>query len=301
MSDPTPFIPSKLDDADLTPHEFRVFCRISRRGDCTESVGRMAAAMGMHEDTLRKALSTLCAASMVSKTPRPGTTTLYQERPPSEWDLDSLNDENPCEKEGGASKGYPFEGYPFEGSYNLAEIEISSTPSWWASRIAIDLQGPTSRRLASRIPSDHLARWDHLPGDWTFDFAAAAMTHFQQLDLMATPTKKKIKRKGEDQVVAEWADTFRLLHEQDGYSLQGIKETMEWLFNGGNFWTEEQAIRSVPPLRAKTKSGDAYKFDVMYQQAHSNNEPEADRDAKQNPEAANQRIGGAIESAKSLE
>jgi len=301
MSERTPFIPSKLDDAALTPHQFRVFCRVSRRGECIESVARIADSLGMHEDTVRSALKTLAEAQMIERTPRPGTTTLHQERPPEDWDLTVLEESHPCEKEGGASKGYPLEGYPFEGSYNLAEIEISSTPSWWASRIAIDLRGPTSRRLASRIPSDHLARWDHLPGDWTFDFAAAAMTHFQQLDLMGTPTKKKIKRKGEDQVVAEWADTFRLLHEQDGYSLQGIKETMEWLFNGGNFWTEEQAIRSVPPLRAKTKSGDAYKFDVMYQQAHSNNEPEADRDAKQNPEAANQRIGGAIESAKSLE
>jgi hypothetical protein len=108
-----------------------------------------------------------------------------------------------------------------------------------------------------------------LPGQWTFDFAAAALEHLRGFDLLSTPTKKKIDRQGEDHVIAEWADTFRLLKEQDDYSRDEIRETMEWLFQGGNFWVDEQAIRSVPPLRSKTRSGDAYKFDVMYQQATS--------------------------------
>jgi hypothetical protein len=101
-------------------------------------------------------------------------------------------------------------------------------------------------------------------------------------------------------VIAQWADTFRLLHEQDGYSRQEIRETMEWLFDGTNFWIEKQAIRSVPPLRSRTRNGDAYKFDVMHQQAHSNgrhSDKDADKDAKQRPKENWQRLARAAAGA----
>jgi len=150
---------------------------------------------------------------------------------------------------------------------------------------------------AQRLPDDHPVRWDHVPGDWTFDFAAAALEHFRSFDLLGAPTQKKIQREGEDYVIAQWGDTFRLLHEQDGYSRKEIKGTMQWLFEGGNFWIEKQAIRSVPPLRSKTSSGDAYKFDDIYQQAYSADGQLSRDEAKQRPDENWQRLARAAASA----
>jgi hypothetical protein len=151
--------------------------------------------------------------------------------------------------------------------------------------------------VSEPLPDNHPARWEHLPGEWTFDFALAALEHLRELDLLATPTRKKIDREGEQRVAAQWADTFRLLKEQDGYERAEIKDTMEWLFDGGNFWVEKQAIRSVPPLRSKTGSGDAYKFDVMFQQAQSESNGADRPEAKQRPDENWERIARAAEAA----
>jgi len=320
-SNPTPFIPAKLDQANLTPQQFRVFCRISRRGDCTESVGNIASSIGVHPDTVRSAMKTLVEANMISREVRPGTTCLHKERPPSEWDLSALeeeetevaegnqNDDTPPENEGGddyhpcemngdhpwdINGGVPYEmnggvskGNPFEGAKRVsaADAPLLASLRQFVDRISWETEP---------LPDDHPARWEHLPGDWTFDFALAALEHFRELDLLATPTRKKIDREGEQRVAAQWADTFRLLKEQDGYERAEIKATMEWLFDGGNFWIEKQAVRSVPPLRTKTGSGDAYKFDVMHQQAHSESDEHTSRDdAKQRPDENWKRISRA--------
>lgn len=126
---------------------------------------------------------------------------------------------------------------------------------------------------AEPLPDDHRVYWDHLPGDWTYEFASSALVHLRRLDLLGTPVENKIERDGEDYVVSQWADTFRLLNEQDGYSQDEIGSTMTWLFHEENFWTSEEAIRSVPPLRSKVDDGDAYKFDVMHKQANANTAP----------------------------
>jgi hypothetical protein len=123
------------------------------------------------------------------------------------------------------------------------------------------------------------------------------MEHLRELELLASPVKRKIDREGGGPVVAEWADTFRLLHEQDDYSREEIKTKMRWLFEGRNFWINNQAIRSVPPLRSKTSNGDAYKFDVMYQQANSTDEQFSREDAKQRPEENFERLRRAAEAA----
>ena len=109
MSDRTPFIPAKLDDAELTPHEFRLFCRIARRGDCTESVGGIASATNMHSDTVRAGLKTLRRAQMIETVDRPGTTNIHRVNPPSEWSLTVLEEDHPSEKEGGVEDNNPSE------------------------------------------------------------------------------------------------------------------------------------------------------------------------------------------------
>lgn len=117
--------------------------------------------------------------------------------------------------------------------------------------------------------------------EWTYKFSLAAMKHFRDHDLLAPVTEKKIEREGAEEVAVEWADTFRLMHEQDGYSPEEIASTMRWLFEGGNFWIRKSAIRSVPPLRSKTRSGDQYKFDSMYESARQDHEQESEADLYQ--------------------
>jgi hypothetical protein len=155
----------------------------------------------------------------------------------------------------------PFEPALLSPSQSRLKPPSASSPRWLRPSDRFD-------SIKEPIPEDHPARWDHLPGDWTFEYASAALEHFREFDLLATPTKNKIDREGEDYVISQWADTFRLLNEQDGYPKDEILATMKWLFSGNNFWIDKQAIRSVPPLRSKTSSGDAYKFDMMHQNAH---------------------------------
>lgn len=59
------FIPSVLDEAGLSPAEFRVFCRIKRRGECTEGVPKMAVGCKLHPDTIWEALSRFVELNMV--------------------------------------------------------------------------------------------------------------------------------------------------------------------------------------------------------------------------------------------
>lgn len=148
------------------------------------------------------------------------------------------------------------------------------------------------------LPESHRARWEHQPGDWTFEFAKAALVHMRELGLLTRTLEGDIDDLGEERYLAtKWADTFRLLHEQDDYSQEEIRRTLSWLFKGGNFWTEQPAIRSVPPLRKKTRSGDGTKFDVMYQQAHSDDGHASRDDAKQRPEENWKRLARAAEAA----
>lgn len=287
MKEHQAFIPAALDDAGLTPHQFRVFCRIARRGDCTESVGRIAEATRMTENTVRSALKELVGRSMITKTKRPGTTNLYEVLPPSEWGPTSekaeedpsqkdthplkhpsqmtgwvpsqKTGEHPSQKTGGASKGYPLEGYPLEG---VKSVSAADAPLPDFLRSTVDQVSWS----AEPVPDDHPVFWDHHPGQWTYDFAEAAMEHMKELDMLSPTVDKQINRDGKRAVIAQWGDTFRLLHEQDGYSKDEIKETMAWLFEGGNFWTEK-GLASVPPLRSKTGAGDRRKFDVVYKQA----------------------------------
>jgi len=275
---------------------------------CRMGPTEIADHMGSARAHVSRAISALSDQGWIERT-ESGALVLVREpeRDESEDDRDSQSRNRDSESQDkGSEPGFPLSALPFSPkkvhstpfepshlSPSQVDLEpLSAAPPPWLR--------PSDRweSVKEPLPDDHPARWDHLPGDWTFEFAAAAMTHLQELDLLATPTENKIDREGEDFVVSQWADTFRLLHEQDGYDQGEIKETMQWLFEGGNFWIEKQAIRSVPPLRSKTKNGDAYKFDVMYQQAHStSNGRDRDEDAKQRPEENWKRLARAAAGA----
>lgn len=320
--DCTPFIPAKLDDADLTPHEFRVFCRISRRGDCTESVSKMASATGMHPDTVRRALRTLEEASMITRTPRPGTTSKHQERPPEEWHLTALEADYPSEKDGGegceneggdkyhpsenyggdpcesngvdppennggASKGTPLEGTPLEGSYSVVEIEISTEPPWWENRVVLGLKMPAYRRVRSGLPDDHPARSDrHLryrkAAEWSLRLLLQAEEAIESFRVPAAVRRKAERNRIE--LLKDWQDIFRLLEEQDRHEWSDVRYAIYWLFTESD-WLREGYIASMGSLRKKTSSGDQTKFESILTQARA--------DSSYDGPSANGRIGGA--------
>lgn len=60
-----PYIPAELDDYPFTPNEYRVVCRIARRGVCWEGVESMARACGMKADTVRAVLKRLEALGVI--------------------------------------------------------------------------------------------------------------------------------------------------------------------------------------------------------------------------------------------
>ena len=91
MPDGLPFIPNTLDDAGLTPGQFRVFCRISRRGICSESVPAMARGCRLDDDTVWKVLRSLIELGMVSKVARQGQPSLYTVTSPDRWSQPTRN------------------------------------------------------------------------------------------------------------------------------------------------------------------------------------------------------------------
>ena len=72
------FIHAAVDDAGLTPAQFRVLCHVGRRGACFESVGNMAARCRLHADTVRRSLKELVRLGWLSRQLRPGTTNIYE-------------------------------------------------------------------------------------------------------------------------------------------------------------------------------------------------------------------------------
>ena len=80
------FIRAELDDYGLTASQFRVFCRIARRGHCYESVAKIAKGCRLNPDTVSAALTFLCERRLISKTKRPGQTSSLTINPPAMWE-----------------------------------------------------------------------------------------------------------------------------------------------------------------------------------------------------------------------
>ena len=74
----SPFIPAWLDESDLSSQEFRIYCHVSRRGRCYESVPSIARACRLHISTVKRALKALTTRRLLSRTQRNGRTTIYQ-------------------------------------------------------------------------------------------------------------------------------------------------------------------------------------------------------------------------------
>ncbi len=75
------FIPSQLDERNLSPAEFRIYCHVVRRAGrdstCWESIQNMAKKCRLCPNTVRKALHFLVDDGMIAVKPHPGYTYDY--------------------------------------------------------------------------------------------------------------------------------------------------------------------------------------------------------------------------------
>lgn len=113
---PLSFIHSTLDEAGLDLFEFRVYARVLRvssgSGVCWQSIATMAKACGIHHSSARRALGSLEQRGMLQRIDRPGQTTHWRPRPPSQWTLPLRSDRrgsviDPCTRNAGVPPPTP--------------------------------------------------------------------------------------------------------------------------------------------------------------------------------------------------
>ena len=76
-----PFIPAWLDELDLRPAAFRVYCHLWRRGTTHSSTSTIAKVCRIKRDTVFQILGELEKAGLLEKTIRPGQTSLILPTP----------------------------------------------------------------------------------------------------------------------------------------------------------------------------------------------------------------------------
>lgn len=143
--------------------------------------------------------------------------------------------------------------------------ESDDSPSWWQT-----LLKPIWN--AEPLPDDHPALWEFSPGDWRWEAGDYVLRQLREHDMLNSHYSRRLDegcRPGK--IASEWADTFRLLKEQDGWSREEIGITMQWLFETDNWWRKNRTIQSAASLRRKGSDGTT-KFDKILQSALSDYE-----------------------------
>lgn len=72
------FIPAWLDDFGLSASVFRIYCHISRRGQCYDAIPMIARVCRLNANTVKKGLRELVERKLVAKLQRSGKTTIYR-------------------------------------------------------------------------------------------------------------------------------------------------------------------------------------------------------------------------------
>jgi len=95
------FIHADLDDAGLTPDEFRIYCRIRRRagadGDCYESIPSMMEACQISVRPFRAAIGELLRRNMINRIDRAGKSYVFRVTPIESWEAPVQKDPSPIE------------------------------------------------------------------------------------------------------------------------------------------------------------------------------------------------------------
>ena len=124
MNEKTPFIPATLDDFGFTPAQFRIVCRVARRGNCYESIPKMAAGCRLEIKTVKTALRTLTNSGVFEKQSRQGQTSILKLAPFAQWQQPSPKgtpgakrpDTQPKWHPTHPTQKAPHKGNPIEGS-----------------------------------------------------------------------------------------------------------------------------------------------------------------------------------------
>lgn len=128
----------------------------------------------------------------------------------------------------------------------------------------------------SELPADHPAvskrhlRY-HMAADWSIKLMEQAEEAIESYRIPSAVRRKLDRDRHE--VVQDYATTYRLLEEQDGYDWDSIRTGIHWLFTESD-WLRNGYIASVNALRRKTRSGDRTKFDVILTQAKADHDYE---------------------------
>jgi len=164
------FIPKALDDSDLTPNEFRVYCAILRRGNCFESLPNLARRIRLHPDTVRAVLKSLTARGAIVRTDRSGQTNLFSALPVSLW-LPPLGNEGVSETKGYPSKPdttHPLNSdtpHPKTRDTHPSETEgykgspIEGSPSMYIPSKGAHIEKPKLEEVLAEAKSIGLAEW----------------------------------------------------------------------------------------------------------------------------------------------
>lgn len=114
MNERKPFIPSWLDDFGFTAAQFRILCRVARRGDCFESIPKMAAGCRLSVKTVKAVIRTLTSCGVFEKQPRQGQTSIFKLAPFSQWQQPSPKGTPGVNWPATQPKGQP--GYPVQNT-----------------------------------------------------------------------------------------------------------------------------------------------------------------------------------------
>jgi len=79
------FVRSELDEAGLTPYEFRVYAHIARRAECWAALDTISDLCGMGRTAVKEAITSLRAKGMISVVSKPGSTSITTLTPPRLW------------------------------------------------------------------------------------------------------------------------------------------------------------------------------------------------------------------------
>lgn len=120
---------------------------------------------------------------------------------------------------------------------------------------------------SSPLPDDHPVRWDYFEGDWRWHAGIYCLSQLSAHNCLNSHYRKRlVSGEHPGKIASEWADTFRLLVEQDGWKKEEVAITMKWLFETENWWRENRVVQSVGALRKKDDEGTT-KFDKILQSA----------------------------------
>lgn len=150
------FVHSSIDDAGLSPAEFRIYCHLARRangGEAWPSVVTMATTCRLNRTTVRAAVDRLVALNMVEVRERPGTSNVYVLTRASEWRIPTPE----AGAEGVGSMGQDCTPPPNEGQVGSPKMggvgspRLGGDPS--QKRATKDIQGRESMEGPTTPPA----------------------------------------------------------------------------------------------------------------------------------------------------